>query len=65
MIKKNIEIQVFHSSTMKDYNSFGIRILVNDKDICISELSKEQMLHIETSFLNVANFIKHNIKHTK
>jgi len=53
MNKEDIEIQIIHTKVMEQDNGFAIRILINDEDVNVLELSKVQMLHIGTILLNV------------
>lgn len=47
-------------------NGFGVRVLINNKDVSILELDKEVMLHIGAILLNASNkFINNANKNGK
>lgn len=57
-----IEIQIIHDEKIHKDNGFAVRVLLDDKDISVLELSQVQMLHIGAILLNAANkFIKHSV----
>lgn len=66
MNNKNIEIQIIHTKAMAKDNGFGVRVLINNKDVSILELDKEVMLHIGAILLNASNkFINNANKNGK
>lgn len=61
MDNKNIEIQLIHTNAMEKDNSFAIRVLIDNEDISVLELSKDVILHIGSILLNAARtFINHS-----
>lgn len=54
MNDKNIEIQLIHTKSMEKDGDLDIRVLVNDEDMSILELSKEDILHIGTLLLSTS-----------
>ena len=59
MAKERIEIQVLNDPTFHDDTGFSFRILINDKETFVTELNKEQILHIGAILLNASKtFIK-------
>jgi len=55
MNDKNIEVQIIHTKAMEKDNGFGIRVLINNEDVSVLELDKEDMLHIGAILLNASN----------
>lgn len=63
MNNKNIEIQIIHTKAMEKDNSFGVRILIDNEDTSILDLSKVDILHITAILLNATKtFIKNSNK---
>lgn len=62
MNDKNIEIQIIHTKAMEKDNSFGVRVLINDEDKSILELSQDEMLYISAILLNVTRTFINNSK---
>lgn len=61
MDDKNIEIQLIHTKAMEKYNSFSIRVLIDNEDNSITELNQDDMLRIGAILLNAAHkFIKNS-----
>ena len=65
MNNENIEIQIIHTRAMAKDNGFGVRVLINDKDVSILELDKEVMLHIGAILLNASNKFINNANKIK
>lgn len=66
MNDKNIEIQIIHTKAMEKDNGFGVRVLINNEELSVIELEKEDMLHIGAILLNASNtFINHANKINK
>lgn len=60
MNNKDIEIQIIHTKAMEKDNGFGVRVLINNEELSVIELEKEDMLHIGAILLNASNtFINH------
>lgn len=55
MNDKNIEIQIIHTKAMEKDNGFGVRVLIDNEDISILDLEKEDMLHIGAILLHASN----------
>lgn len=60
MNNKNIEIQIIHTKAMEKDNGFGVRVLIDDEDVSILDLEKEDILHIGAILLSASKtFIQH------
>ena len=60
MEQDNIEIQIIHTHAMMENDSFGIRVLINNEDSSVLELSENKVIKIINILLNVIKtFIKH------
>ena len=61
MAKERIEIQILNNPEFHQDTEFAFRILINDKETFVTDLNKEQMLHIGAILLNASRkFIKHS-----
>lgn len=59
MVYNKIEVQILHVNALHENNDFGVRVLLDDKDISVLELDKSTMLHIGVILINAS---KHFIK---
>lgn len=69
MNDKNIEIQLIHTKAMENDNGFSLRVLIDDEDTSVLELSKDDILHIGTILLKAArkfiDFASQSINNSK
>lgn len=54
MAKENIEIQIIHTPAMEEDTNFGLRVLINEEDTSVLELTQEQILHIGAILLKAS-----------
>jgi len=62
MNDKNIEIQIIHTKAMEKDNGFSVRVLINDEDKSVLELSQDEVLHVAAILLNATRTFINNFK---
>ena len=65
MNSESIEIQIIHIPHLNEDNGFGIRVLIDNKEVLPIELKQEDMLHIGAILLNASRKFINNADKVK